>query len=456
MLTLTLALALAAPFKDFASPVPSQDWVEPDPTCSGVPEARGLVQPPALPVRNLRVPAPHCVVTTTAELQTQVVACPYDDILLAPGRYTADDLWGDFLTLPRPLRLWSLDSTWTVLEFGISLNTHAGSELHGLQIDLDDATHAVPLSNDPATGTAAVLWWEGAAGEGGDIVIEDTTIRGGDDVWFGIRGAKADGVQIRRVGIEGFRRFGIRLDQGSPTSEPALVQDVVIRDVGDPDWRALPWCPSKEGDCYAPGTAEHGLWLGASATVERVQIRDVWWAGAITGNCGAVCWEDKSGAQVCETVCDQPLTDVHFRDMDIDRIGVGDGLAGAGVGVGYERVTHDSDVDTFCIGPSTERGVHVEWDHGLASEAGTDLAVRHGVISSTVAGVTLGSGTVGTVVDDVEVVNAWWAAVAMECCGSANPDTCDTTSITDVASVPPATEACGFPGGGYGGACSCP
>jgi len=456
MLISILGLALANPNLGFASPTPSMDWVEPDPTCSDVPAARGLVDPPATPLPTLQPPRLHCVVTTTAELQTQVSACPYEDIVIAPGRYTPDGLFGDFLTLPRTLRLWSLDSTWTVLEFGISLNVHPGSELHGLQIDLADDEHAIPLYNDPSAPTTAILWWGGPGGEGGDVVIEDTTVRGGNDVSYGILGSKADGVQIRRVGVEGFRRFGIRLYQTGEVTEPALIEDVVIRDVGDPDWRALPTCPTKEGDCYAPGTEEHGLWLGAAATAERVHIRDVWWSGAITGNCGAVCTEDRTGEVVCETVCDEPLTDVHLRHLDIDRIGMGDGLAGAGSGVAYERVTRASDLDTFCIGPNTERGVHMEWNHGDPDEAAVDLTVRNGVIGSSVAGVTLGSGTLGTVVEDVDVWNAWWAGVAMECCGSGDPDTCSTTSIDNVASVPPATAACGFPGGGYTGACSCP
>jgi hypothetical protein len=457
MLSLSLSVALAGP-QNFASPVPEQDWVEPDPVCSDVPEARGLVQPPALPQRTLRLPAEHCLATTTAELQAHVTSCRYDDIVLAPGRYTPDDLNGDFLSLTRPLRLWSQDSTWTVLEFGISLQTHFGSELHGLQIDLRDDTHAVrPSLNDPRT--AAILFWDGPNGEGGGVVIEDTTLRGHGEVSFGILGTKATGVQIRRLGVEGFQRFGIRLDQDHPMTATALVQDVVVRDVGDPDWRAMPLCVPGQSSvsCYAPGTEEHGVWIGAATTLERVQVRDVWWAGVITGNCTNECTTDKSGALVCETVCDDPLTDVVFRDLDIDRIGVGDGLAGAGVGVAFERVTQDSEVDTFCIGPDTERGVHAEWNHGLAGESATDLTFTNGVISSTTAGVTLGSGTVGTVVDDVQVLNAWWAGVAMECCGSADPDTCDTTTIgAGVTAAAPATLACGFPGAGYVGACSCP
>lgn len=456
MLTALLAVAFANPTFGLASPTPSMDWVTPEPTCGDVPDARGLVAPPSPPVRTLQPPRLHCVATTTTELQAQVDTCPYEDIVLAPGRYTANGLHGDFLTLPRTLRLWSLDSTWTILEFGISLHLHPGSELHGLQIDLADAEHAVPLTTAPDAPTTAVLWWEGPAGEGGDIVIEDTTIRGGGDVSYGILGAKADGVQIRRVGVEGFRRFGVRVYQDGAVTDPALLQDLVIRDVGDPAWRAFPPCPTKEGACYAAGTEEHGLWLGASATAERVQIRDVWWAGAITGNCGAVCTEDRSGEVVCETVCDEPLTDVYLRDLDIDRIGVGDGLAGAGSGVAYERVTQASDLDTFCIGPQTERGVHMEWNHGDPDESAADLTVRNGVISSSVAGVTLGSGTVGTVVEDVEVVQAWWAGVAMECCGSGDPDTCATTSITNLEADHPAWDVCGFPGGGYMGDCSCP
>lgn len=439
----TLTALAASPTKD----LPTVEVVEIEPAC-GV-GGSTWAEPPTAPRKEVSLPTSACTVDDAKELHNAVlgVGCALDDIILNPGTYHASDLrWGTFLSLTRPVRLWARSPRNTVLDFGISMKDHPGSELHGLNIDLSDTPgNAVPIGS--AGISTAITWWTGPSGSGGDIVVEDVILRGGGKVRYGIRGDNAEGITLGRIGVEGFTRFGIRVGQSTPVSTDSHFHDLVIRDVGDPDWRTKTPCVGDGSDapgCYAAGTEEHGLWIGGSALVERVQVRDVWWAGVITGNCG-------SGG------CGAPLTDVHMQEIDVDRIGVGSGSKGAGAAIAFERVTRESDVLHFCAGPDTERGVQAEWNHSHASESAKDLVITKGWIRSSPVGVFLGSGTEDTTLEDLEIPDASWTGVAMECCGHADPDTCTTTSIgTSVKTASGTPQSCALGPTGWETECGCP
>ncbi|MEZ4236197.1 MAG: hypothetical protein R3F59_08540 [Myxococcota bacterium] len=413
-----------------------------DPLCSGVREGIARVTP-SPPARVLPPRTGYCSVSTTAELRARVVDCRYADIVLQPGVYEPDDLAQPFLSLPQTRRLWGTTGQ-TTLHFGVSLGPHADTGLHGLVIDVLDPAHAVPVGPAALGNTAAVAFWGAASG----VTLQDTDILGHGLVREGVFATYADGARVERVGVQGFLRYGVLLEQASAATVPATVRDLVVRDVADPAWQAEPWCDPDglPAGCYAPGTAEAGLWIGLAALVERVQIRDVWWSGIETANCG--------------TTCGDPLTGVQLWDVDIDRIGVGSGPAQAGVGVAFERVTRGAGLREFCIGPDTERGVHAEWNHGDDDQSAAALVIEGGVVSAHEAGVTFGSGTRDSAVIDVLFRNADWAGIGLECCRNADPDTCATNffaALTFQIDAPdPSCEIAEIVDGGYLGACTCP
>lgn len=396
--------------------------VELDRLCSGVREAVALgIQLPAPPAETDPPENDVCIVDNTFDLQLAVNGCPHADIVLDPGVYTPDDLAGDYLSFPETRRLWAREPGTVILQFGLSLRTHPGSELHGLVIDIADPQHAVPIGQTGSRGS--VVYW----GTATDIRIHDTELYGHDVVHTGILGAQGDGSDIRRVGIEGFLRFGVRLNQQDrAVRRQAYIGDIVVRGVGDPFWQTT--------SDYKPGTEEHGIWIGLPTRLERGQVRDVHWTGIITGNCRKIDDDDQ---------CDSPpLYGVQMIDVDVDRIGTADGLGvgGPGAAIGFERVSTDISVRRFCIGPQTEEGVHAEWNHGFASDSPRDLSILSGVISSHRAGVYLGSGTEDSVLQGLHfrksllAPDEHWAAVGMNC--SVWPETCTTIAMWDLSYAP--------------------
>ncbi len=117
---------------------------------------------------------PFCHVANTHDLQLAVLDCAHPGILLRPGVYSPDDLFGNFLAWPKTRRLWAQHPGTVILEFGISLQHHAESELHGLVINILDPQNAVPIG-PPANGylEAVVYWGTTATG----IRIQDTDLR---------------------------------------------------------------------------------------------------------------------------------------------------------------------------------------------------------------------------------------------------------------------------------------
>ena len=412
-------VALSLAFSSLAGPI---DAVLIDPLCGNVREAMDLgIRPPSQP-RQVDLPVgPFCPVSNTLELQLAVLDCDHPDIVLRPGVYDPADLFGDFLAFPEQRRLWAENPGSVTLQFGISLQQHAASELHGLVIDILDPQHAVPIG-PPANGyLGAVVYWGTTAT---NIRIQDTDIYGHGQVHVGILGGHADGTEIRRVGIQEFLRFGVRLNQvwTQPVVNQARISDIVVRRVIDSAWQQLP--------SYTPGTAEHGIWIGLPTRLERAQVRDAHWSGIITGNCVKIDADDQ---------CDSnPLDNVQMFDIDVDRIGMADGVgvSGPGSGISFERVSTDISVRRFCIGPDTEQGVHAEWNHGFATDSPRDLSILTGVISSHRVGVFLGSGTEDSTLQSLHFrrstshPNEHWTAVGMNC--SVWPETCSTISLLDL------------------------
>jgi hypothetical protein len=387
----------------------------PDPElCSG--EAAGLAIGVVAPAPPAAVDVPlvaRCVASTTAELVTAMSGCLFPDIVLRPGVYPpgAFPLGRPYLSFLRPRRLWAESPGAVILQFGLHLGAHSGSELHGLQVELTSAAHAAL----GGTRTAAILW----AKNGAQIRVEDTIVRGHASVEFGVLAGEVEGAHLHRVVAEDFLRFGVRVYQDGATEVRASLSDLVVRGVGDPAWRQSP--------SYRPGTEEHGLWLAGPALVERARIRDVWWAGIGVG--------DSEYDPVTKKSFPVIVDGVSIIDADIDRVGVGDGHKGAGSAIGFERITHGASVRRFCVGPDVERGVNLEWNQGHPGEEALDVHIMSGAISAQVVGVYVGSGATGTVLQNLSIADACWAGVGLEC--AVNPAACLTQLVDLTWLLPP-------------------
>jgi hypothetical protein len=395
-------------------------------TCSGLPGGQARdVAPPVPPSAALRVPVVprSCIVGSVSALEDAVSAIgSCDVVVVAPGHYWMRSGW---LQLGRPVRLWVAEPGSAVFHFGVAVGTHSGSELHGLTLDIPAAYLAVPGPVGPlGPVTYGIAWWNAT-----DVEVADTRVDGNGVVDVGIAARGALGTRVARVEVSDTRDFAVNLRSpdtaGLETLGDAVLTDLDLHDVGTPHCQHDPFdtlaaFPTDEPPCPYPGTTQIGLWIGAPATVERVRVRDVYWGGIATGNSPYI------------------VSDVVLRDVDVDRIGVGDGLGGAGQGITTEKYTRDLLLERFCVGPDVERGVHAEWDN-LDDDAVTGgtvgLTVRDGALFSWWAGVYTDDGTGSVDVSDIDVFEA--------VCHSVSTYQTDDVSVSGVyrgPGVPPVSD----------------
>ncbi|MCA9662353.1 MAG: hypothetical protein KC486_28695 [Myxococcales bacterium] len=413
------ARELVAQFGILAPKAPSSyNPPDPDVLCDGL-------DPEDCPVKPI---------STTTEL-VELLSAPYTgsfDIILGDGIYQANELPGAedgvaYLTLNGAHRLWAKSAGGAVLTFGIYAGGDPGAvadpddltdpvvarfygpEFHGLVFDLPDRRFAaryddVGVGDEQFPHDAALANW----GLSRDMLVEDCWFRGWGVVRRGISAAQPRGLQLRRVEILDFTRYGVFIDRGAfapdastPISavDGARVEDVVIRGVADPEWSSQcpdtrcgnPDDPAPPG-AYCPGTQEHGLWIGDDhTTVERARIRDVGWAGVLVGD---------AVNRVYSTI---------LRDIDVDD--TGSNSRNDGSGVAFERGNSAPLLERFCVGAGSGRGVHSEWDHELnaGGSTGTEnerLQLLHGFSRARHVGVSFDKGTIHSRIHDVHIENA--------------------------------------------------
>lgn len=423
--------------------------VEPDPTGGGIPQQLGI-DPPIPPQEHT---PPTCTpaqeendecrhVDTVAELQAAVTFDPGNDmdIILADGTYLASELVGvDFLQLARGHRLWAQNAGGAVLTFGILTGGNPcnpalaskfdGPELHGLVFDIDDAQHAATLN-----GVTAALW---AWGHSRGMKVHDCWFRGWGEVERAISVDRPDGLDVQRVEVLDFKRFGVRVELGGwPTAsgtcpadpppvvvgDPARLSDLAIHGIGDPVWSSqAPACAVSGG--YCPGTQEHGIFIGETTRVDRARIRDVAWSGILVGD------------------NQKPISRITLRDIDVDDQGSNED--GWGAGVGFEAGADGATLEQFCIGPDVRRGVHAEWDHDGTRPENVDITIADGWSRAKYYGVTLGAGTLDTTIEDVRIDDACLASMYMQANNDILPyDNCCTTTTWTNLDDSGATNSC--------------
>lgn len=360
-------------------------------------------QPYTLP--DLRAPTTHFV-TSAAMLQSriwQLNAAPHPhqvhDIIVQNGIYNGNSLSGH-LSVTGSYRIWAETPGGVEFQFGVAFGGYddtlfvGESGIRGVNFNITDLRKAVP------TGVigrrAAVANW----GRAEDFYVRDVELDGHYVIDYGLELRQSRGLVVERVELRNIKKIALlsELPNAESMDTPAQMQDIVVAGVIDTAWQQQPLCQTPEGnavdDPYCPGTAEIGIWIGEEATLNRVRIRDVYWAGIVTASNGEI------------------LDDVTMRSIDIDDIG-DDQVYGAGTGVYVERTTHGILLENFCIGPETERGINLEWDHFDPNTSARFNTFGNGLIESWYAGVYMDYGSRDNHLRKIVFRNASWAPVSM-------------------------------------------
>lgn len=429
--------------------------VLPDPT-GGIPEQLGIDPPiPPQPYgpRECSRPAAlagDCVtVQDAAELELYASSDPGKnlEIILEDGYYLGSELSEDgdpdtheFLALGRAHRLWAKNPGKAILTFGISAGGSAcnpspalaakldGPEFHGLVFDITNSYYAFRGQQLAGSPTAALASWGHSRG----MKVQDCWFRGWDAVDQGISVSRPDGLVIERVEVLNFERFGVRVDLGWPepsdtctpasppvvANDPPYLSDLAVHGIGDPDWASQ----GQHANCvtddpvplgaYCPGTQEHGIWIGETATLERARLRDVAWGGVVMAD------------------PTERLEQIVLRDLDVDDLG--SNTDGWGAAIGFERNVEGALLEQFCVGPDVRRGVHSEWSHEDPSIANEGLTIADGWTRSEYVGISLDNGTRHVSIDNVEIDDACLAAMYMSKNNNDQLDCCTTSTWSGV------------------------
>ena len=242
-----------------------------------------------------------------------------------------------------------------------------------------------------------------------------------EDCWFDGEGvaqaaidAKSnDGMVIRRVVVSNFTRWGIKIDQYFRGTKLSLGRSLIISDLNISQV-AMPHCSNDNG------RSETALWLGVTARVQRVHVRDCGWMGIYTG---------------------VKCVGSELSDLNIDRIGrtVADGCEPENAtgpprlcetGIYAEHYTYNTSIHHFLIGPHLGRGLNSEWDYGdLGNAAGFNNTFSDGVVRSAHVGVYTGPGTYNQTVRRVRFEGMTWAAVSFVNNTKSSVADCDFTAL---------------------------
>lgn len=327
--------------------------------------AQAAVTPPS-PPGPYALPAGAVSVSTGAQLAAELAKAAPHDIVLRDGTYSTSG----FFASACGHRLYAQNPGRAVLTSGISIGSDGcgeGAVVRGLTFTITDPKKGVvssaPINPDE---TSVIETW----GRARNVQLLDITITGNRKVGAGITARQPEGLQIRRVVARGFRSWGINVDADVfdlKVATPPILEDLVLSDVSRPVPKS------------ADGRAEACLWVGNTALVSRVRVRDCAWMGVWTGTAAAK---------------------AVFSDIDIDAVA-------NGIGLYVEHFTTDTTFQNMQIGPNIALGVECEWaDPAWNSRPACDgILFQDSVIDTRCAGLYLDEGTRNTTARRITFIN---------------------------------------------------
>ena len=322
----------------------------------------GRVAAPAQPPAAYTVPAGAITVTTSAGLISALANGTPQNIVLASGVY---DNAAPF-TNAAGHHLYSATLGGAVLNAGIVMGGNSGpggGSVQGLAFNVSDPSKIL-------LNSIIHVW--GSGGRGTHIM--DTTFNGNNSVGQSILARQPEGLVVQRVRVRNFRYNGLTVDanvQNMVMTTPVLLEDVDVANVSF----AVPKSSN--------GTAEACVWIGNTATVRRLLLRNCAWEGLWTGTADA--------------------GSLH-EDLDIDQ---------TPIAVYIEHFTTGSTFQRMSIGTSVSTGVNCEWaDPTWGSKpACVTNVIQDSTIRSSYVGVYMDQGTTGTTVRRVTFIGETRAAI---------------------------------------------
>ncbi len=335
--------------------------VVPPPPPPAPPPSPGQVSTaPVTPPSSYAIPAGAVTVSDPAQLK-QALGGATKDIVVADGIY---DSSSPFVNA-NGHRIYAQHLGGAVFRAGFVMGGNWGpghGVLQGLAFDVSDPSKVLE-------GSIVHVWGTGAGTQ-----VLDTTFDGHGVISSGLMARQVEGVIVRRVVARNFRDWGVIVDPGAASYNPAtppLLEDVDSANVTWPTPRA------------SNGTAEACVWVGATATLRRIKTRNCAWEGLWVG---------------------RGTRNSVFEDLDIDD---------SGVGIYIEHFATGSTFRRAHVGPNVERGATCEWaDPAWGSRpACTDNVFEYSYFNTRVIGVYLDEGTTRTTVRHSVFVNQRCGAI---------------------------------------------
>ena len=319
-----------------------------------------LAIPPLAP-QNYKLPRPAIWVSNEAQLRRALARYTSRNIILRKGYYGGSEPFSN----PGGDRLYAQTRGQVVLGAGITMGGSSGpggGVIQGISFDVTD--------NSKTLQNSIVHVW----GTGRNTKIVDVTLEGHGVVGAGIKARQVDGLIVRRVVARHFRDWGVMVDENVP--DPQISRPPLITDI---DAAYVSW----ETPAASNGRAEACVWIGNTAIVRRVRVHDCAWEGLWAG-----------------TAARNAL----FEDIRVTN---------NAIAIYLEHFVRSSTFRRLQIGPNVRRGVICEWaDPGWGSQpACVDNVIEQSTFNTSVVGVYLDEGTVGTTVRSSTFFNQCWTGI---------------------------------------------
>lgn len=312
---------------------------------------------PPSPPAGYSLPTGAVVVANGAQLAAALAKATPQNIILRDGTYTTSGYFNSSCGH----RLYAQNLGRAVLTSGLSIGSDScgqGAIVRGLKFAISNVNKSViPYTPLNVNDTSVIEVW----GNARNVQLLDLNLAGNKVVGNGISARQPEGLQIKRVIAAGFRSVGVFVDAdkfGLTVATPPVLEDLLIRNVSRP----VP----KSSD----GTSEACLWVGNTAKVARVRVRNCAWTGVWTGTA---------------------VKNALFSDIDID-------VSALGIGLYMEHYTTNTTFQRMKIGPNLKLGAICEWaDPAWGSKPACDgVVLQDSTINTTCAGFYLDEGTRNT------------------------------------------------------------
>lgn len=323
------------------------------------------VAAPSLPAAYA-IPAGAVSVGNGAQLATELAKAKPHDIVLRDGTYASTE----HFTSSCGHRIYAQNQGRAVLTSGLTIGSETcgqGAVVRGLAFAITDAKKAViPYYPMNANETSVIEIWGGAR----SVQLLDLTISGSKVVGTAIAARQPEGLQIKRVVASGFRSTGIYVDAdkfGLTVAAPPVLEDLTISNVSRPVAKS------------SGGTSEACLWVGNTAKVSRIKVRNCAWTGVWTGTA---------------------VKNATFSDLDID-------ASANGIGLYLEHFTTNTTFQRLKIGPNLLLGAICEWaDPAWNYKPACDgVILQDATVDTTCAGIYLDEGTRNTTARRTTFIN---------------------------------------------------